>query len=212
MEFVKVSRVNKSIEIHSSYEVYIDHVESSLSMIAKGRNGRALLDEIEKYGVNGKHIKIFINHHDDNSTIPILTSAQAAKYSLPDDISCDENQMKAMTLAQKGWFGFSGQGSSAKIRHHPEQTINVDKAGIPKRGYNRYLAFISLSHELAHALHMMNGTLLTSDKFDFSDPSNPNTQEEDRAIGIGKFKDEKLSENGIREDHGIPLRSQYYLR
>lgn len=30
-----------------------------------------------------------------------------------------------------------------------------------------------------------------------------------RAVGIGKFANEALSENGIRQEHGLPLRGQY---
>lgn len=58
-------------------------------------------------------------------------------------------------------------------------------------------SFIVLAHELIHSLHHVTGT-------------RRDTDEELWTTGLGKYSDEPMSENKIRDQFGIKLREAYY--
>jgi hypothetical protein len=59
-------------------------------------------------------------------------------------------------------------------------------------------AFVALAHELCHALHSMSGT---AKEYPFP--------EEAWTVGAGKYANTRISENAIRREHGIPVRTFY---
>lgn len=73
-------------------------------------------------------------------------------------------------------------------------------------------ASASLAHELIHAHHAMNGTMLSSGRY--SDASDVGTaggsnHEEARAIGRGAYASDSVTENAFRRDRGLPQRSTH---
>jgi hypothetical protein len=58
--------------------------------------------------------------------------------------------------------------------------------------------FIGLGHELIHALHSLKGE------------KKPNSDEEEsRTVGINNYVNEAISENALRQDAGLNMRSVY---
>jgi hypothetical protein len=61
--------------------------------------------------------------------------------------------------------------------------------------------FIGLAHELIHALHGLRGEKLQTTR--------DGGPEELRTVGLGDFTDEPVTENKIRAEHGVMIRSTY---
>jgi hypothetical protein len=58
--------------------------------------------------------------------------------------------------------------------------------------------FIVLAHELIHSLHCVTGTKLDGQA------------EELKTVGLAAYSGEAITENKIRGEHGLPLRTQYF--
>ena len=72
--------------------------------------------------------------------------------------------------------------------------------------------FIILGHELIHAHHSLLGSTkytLSEDPTDTKINVNDNAIEEARTIGIGPWAGEDLTEDGLRREWNIPLRSTH---
>lgn len=93
---------------------------------------------------------------------------------------------------------FPGKGSDAIAAYTPgplaERTYE-DQAGV------KTPSFIALAHELIHCLHILSGDVPKGAKW--------NANEEARTVGAGKYKENRMSENAIRKEHGIALRAYY---
>lgn len=63
-------------------------------------------------------------------------------------------------------------------------------------------AFVALGHELCHCLHILSGDLPPA-------VGNWVIREEARTVGAGTYKDTRISENAIRKEHNLPLRTYY---
>lgn len=58
--------------------------------------------------------------------------------------------------------------------------------------------YIGLAHELIHAMHNLQGQAL------------PDTEDEENfTVGLGKFDAAPITENQIRKEHEVPLRTKY---
>ncbi len=84
----------------------------------------------------------------------------------------------------------NGSGSVAKI--YFTNAIRTMHSGLVSP------PFISLAHELIHAVHSLKG-----------EKKPVNSNEEARTVGLGQYTKEKLSENALRGDAGITLRTVY---
>jgi len=81
-----------------------------------------------------------------------------------------------------------GSGSVCYMRYSNAQIMtSKEEAALPH---------IVLAHELIHSLHCLNG-------------ERKNDGEEEWTTGIGKYKDEPMSENAFREELKLPLRKSY---
>ena len=108
----------------------------------------------------------------------------------------------------------SGRGTSANISYNPfinatgvhsrwVWDMSTDGNPVVSKSMGKKLqvtipAFIALAHELIHAFHFLTG-----------DASPVRLQEEARTVGIGRFKNARISENAIRGEHGLMKRTFY---
>ena len=93
----------------------------------------------------------------------------------------------------------AGVGSASTARYNPHAEAEYTKGlGLLSP------EFIALAHELCHCYHFLNGDLRESD-----DPDKMVMLEEARTVGAGAFAGQRISENAIRKEWGLPLR-QYY--
>jgi hypothetical protein len=68
-------------------------------------------------------------------------------------------------------------------------------------------AFIALAHELVHALHSLSGDFLKP----YSWATDGALTEEARTVGIGPYAHGRITENAIRKEHGLPMRTYYSM-
>jgi len=83
----------------------------------------------------------------------------------------------------------NGNGSAAVVRF--SNTVRALNSGLKNP------PFVGLAHELIHALHSLKGE------------NKGGSEEEQRTVGLGKYSTEKLCENAIRRDAGLPNRDAY---
>jgi hypothetical protein len=195
-----------AIEYHRQEDYFA--AESALQKLSSRPNGRSLLNELRDLSSNGRYVKVKVTAMANTVARPVLTQSQVSRFKLSSSEYDQAHNKKATQLAQKQTLGMKGEGTSASVDWNPRQSVAIDAYGRPSLMDDTSLAFVSLAHELVHGYRMLKGTYTggTSDRYDTSSPAG---QEEARAVGIGKFANEALSENGIRHEHGLPLRGQY---
>jgi hypothetical protein len=105
--------------------------------------------------------------------------------------------------------GQRGAGSPALVCYNPD--FNYSTA-LEQLIHLRTPPFVALAHELVHALHIVSGKVWrpgdAAGGFDKRQEMETMV-EEARTVGCGKYASRKITENGIRAEHGLPLR-QYY--
>ena len=182
--------------------------ESALRKLLSRPNGRSLVDELRNLSTQGRYVKVTVTAMANTVARPVLTEFQVRRFHLSSSEYDKAHNKKATHLAQKQPLGKKGEGTSVSVDWNPRQSVAIDAHGRPSLLDDTSLAFVSLAHELVHGYRMMKGTYTggTSDRYDTGSPAG---QEESRAVGIGKYAGEALSENGIRQEHGLPLRGQY---
>ncbi|RLM19064.1 type III effector HopH1 [Brenneria alni] len=203
--------VNTRSEVPAIAETYKSEAEDALDIINSGPSGRALLDKIAKLS-SSKDRKVTLKELEINSkpySLPVLTSWQLDKYN---PSSFRENTEIAKGLAVQGVFT-KGEGASAIIGWAPDiASVRLNQNGSPTGvGTGRDDKITSLAHELVHVRHILSGSSMAwqGDRYD---PSSRAGKEESRAVGIGNYrysKTGKPSENSIRAEHNLPLRSKY---
>jgi len=100
-------------------------------------------------------------------------------------------------------MSFAGVGSQSKIRMHNDagsEQIYTQLAGV------RTPTWIALAHELIHALHHLSGTSYAEV---VDAPGGEVRREEMWTTGLGPYANTRLSENAIRAQAGLPLRTHY---
>lgn len=92
-------------------------------------------------------------------------------------------------------------GTSAAVTWNP---ADPGPPGFPRP------SFVGLAHELIHALHYVSGTCYRSATGALADLGNSGLMEEEmRTVGLFAYANEVPSENAIRAEHGIGLRTSY---
>jgi len=205
----KVSDFSPGIMINAGNHQDIERAESALAKIYIGDNGRQLLSEITNLTGSGKRILLKVSNELENGAHAEFSPEELQKYKIGTDIPLEKSRQYAVLLTHKSFFGFKGKGASALIHWNPEKSVGIDQNGIPYRDYNPSEAFVSLAHELVHCYRMLKGTSSGGYEQDLKDPTTGARREEDRTVGIGKNANNPLSENGIRRDHGMPIRKQF---
>ncbi|MBN3829505.1 hypothetical protein G3O00_38800 [Burkholderia sp. Ac-20384] len=179
-------------------------VERTLGEIgSKPSGGRLLEDLAEVSGKTGK--RVLIRRSELHSrALPALDPNQVEKLK-PKTIS--ENVALAGQFARK-YGGVRGDGSSAVIMWNPLDKVDVDENGVaafrPGTGGEPFV----LGHELIHAKRFMKGNAEVP-VGDRQDLDSPRGREEARAIGLGEFSGRATSENALRAEHGLRLRTSH---
>jgi len=207
------SQVVPEIKIQTrSIEEYFK-VESHLKKISQGPNGRELLFRIKALSTRGKHTLICTV--DTPSSIgAMLTREQIYRHGVssnPDD-PVHSQLMLSLARIRPDWT--NNEGVVGIVKLNLQQGIELDKYGFPTgKLNNKEHNFISLAHELVHSYNLMNGTFYGGHSVEmFKQQHSAMRHEEDRAVGIGRYRGFPVSENGVRMDHNIPLRTNYFTK
>ncbi|MGY2180996.1 XopG/HopH/AvrPtoH family type III secretion system effector [Pseudomonas agarici] len=202
------SQISPHITIEAISQSHINKAETALQRLASKPNGACLLDEIKRFSKNGRSLRINVVDATINTSVrAALTTKQAKAHNLPVDDLNPRSYSKAVALANKKGF-LKGEGTSAIIDWNPAQYPDIANDGRPRLVENEELAFVSLAHEIVHGYRIMKGTFTGGQTNRYS-PGTPAAAEEARAVGIGKYSGESLSENGVRQEHNLPLRAYY---
>lgn len=87
-----------------------------------------------------------------------------------------------------------GRGSDAKIEYNPDR----ETGGKDEKGDKSRPAFVGLAHELGHAVATVQG----KQSLDLGEGKTGTTPPAE--------KEAMSAENGVRQDHKLPLRKNYY--
>jgi Effector protein len=186
---------------------------AALRKVALGPSGKNLLNDIaaNSQGPQGKHVSIVSGHSP--ATRALLTDTQATARGMhQNDFSVDQNEIAVAAAVKKSVLGVNfanGAGAKAEITWNPDLSLQLNPEGLPYRELESGLgqSHVTLAHELVHALHYMKGDAkLGGNPLDESSPAG---KEELRAIGLGKYAKLPFSENSIRQEHGLPLRTRF---
>ena len=200
------SSVAPFIEIRGESQEEIDHTESALKKIKSGRNGSELLKRLNNLSNGDRKITIEVDDSRSSCNIPFLTNSQLKKYNIdPEDL--ESSNHKASELSIKKGFLRNGEGVSNLIKFNPDYFVRVNEHGTHLYTVEKKSSFVMLAHELIHSYRNMKGVSYGIDREE--KPGVMESKEERRVIGTGEFSNERISENGIRKDHGIHLRKKH---
>lgn len=183
-------------------------VRTALKTIASKPVGEGLLRGISKGCLAGRH-KLIIEYTAtftmaaplDDVSAPSRKKLQPAT---PGEEKLDINKLVSVPgvlAVQEGPVFVHGGGTSAVVCFK-----HTDK-GPP---HARRPAFIGLAHELIHAYHYILGSCYRAPCGGIMSGQDTGLMEEEmRTTGVGAYSKETPSENAIRAEHGIPLRSSY---
>jgi len=190
-------------------------VDSCLRKIRDKNNGQALFTKLFMSLSPEREIKIKVVKDVPTSSEPYVHSRVLERYKIRDiktSLSYKSLLNMNANISKPSHLMYSkrqntGMGVCTEILFNPNESRIVDEYGIGERRMNHDLAFVSLAHELVLALYSARGERFPeNEKNPYSDPN------EDRAIGIIDYWDERVSENGVRHDHNLPLRTTRYDR
>jgi hypothetical protein len=194
-------------------EEFAGQVNRALDTIASRPNGRALLRSIAEAHARTGHSTAVHQVTCSPYAVPVLSTRQRRAILLP-----KEELSTSMFVADdipQGPRNASGctEGSDALVGWNPRESLDINALGqavINLR--NPQDDFVGLAHELVHAKRTMTGEDL-GDEGDCTDPTTPLGIEEAIATGLPLGPEFlsllRQSENGVRMDHGQPLRTQY---
>lgn len=200
------SQIAPFIEIRGADQREIDKAESALKRIKSGRNGNELLNRLSNLSNGDRKVTIEVDDSTSSCNAPFLTSSQLKKYNIdPEDL--ERSNHKASEISTRKGFLRNGEGVSSLVKFNPDYFVRVEEDGKHIYTMEKNNSFVMLAHELIHAYRNMKGASYGIGREETPDTNE--SKEERRVMGTDEFKNERISENGIRKDHGIHLRKQH---
>ncbi len=103
-------------------------------------------------------------------------------------------------------FTMPGTGRGSRVEYNPQgEAEYTTMVGI------RTPSYVALAHELIHALHVISGDV--KKVYDWGNGTALSSSgaliEEARTVGLGRFLNTSISENAIRRENKLPLRTYY---
>jgi hypothetical protein len=183
-------------------------IETALDQMASQPVGRKLLQAIGKNSTGVKHVVIEYGRLSTAAPLPIIDNESRKKVQpLPNADRYDLQEMMAnpdligtLVADDEGGLDFvpaAGCGAVVTFNHEDKGTDNRPP-------------FVALAHELVHAFHYLSGSCYRAANGGIKDGGNTGLMEEEmRTVGCEKYLGETPSENAIRQEHSIRLRTTY---
>jgi hypothetical protein len=182
-EIEPTTRTIRGFIVEARHQSFFDKVDNALNFVNEGSTGHQLLARIDRAQTLGKMVTI--READQSVTRPAGRAASATGPALSD--------AQANKAAQKRSFGRKGTGSDAVI------DWNADEKG----------SYTRLGRELVHVKRITTGTYTGGpESGDLADPRSKAAQEDQRAVGTGKYANRTPSENSIRKEHRLALHAE----
>jgi len=202
----RMSNVEPNFAIFFESENAYLATENALNKIKSGRNGAQIINNIINAQTSEKYVQIRATYDDEitNSTFVRLTGSQMNNYTktlIPDTLPYNREAYK---------FATNGEGVRPIVFYNPSHSISINAAGEPKSANDASQSFVALAHELVHAYHIIKGDSFGSDPRTSAYDDDEHLREEVRAIGFNMYSNNPISENGVRQDHNLPIRKFYF--
>jgi len=204
--FLTSSRIEPKITIEFQSLSELQDIESALQKIKSGRNGHHILSEVARVTTHEKNVLIRSSKTQPSETGGELTDLQENRFRLNMDSEDADYMKKLIEVAS------NGEGVRSVITYNPTVSVLIDRHQNSWVAKNGEQAFISLAHELVHSFYLLTGTSKATGLSSVYDIEKSQLDEENRATGTGNYFGSTFSENGVRQDHGLPLRASYFTK
>jgi hypothetical protein len=165
---------------HQTRTTFFQEASDALNKIRSEKVGKGLLKTIAaKCLFSGK--SVFIAYHVASLAGISGMPTEAYGYVAQD--------------AEKKVYFVPGLGQSASVTWDPED---------PGPPYAQRPSFVGLAHELIHAFIIVHGMQVAD-----TNTADGLAINECQVVGLGRFAGEPFTENAIRAEHGIELRTKY---
>jgi len=181
-------------------------IDKAIDKIGSKPHGLSLLTALKAANTDGQKVTIICTQFSETKVKAVLTPNQIKRYEWANDPFDKSHQMLAERLARPLFPGVAGEGSSAYVFLNPNTTVSINDRGKGVHSNDPNIMFVSLAHELIHALRILRGFYKTPSEEGIESVLAARIGEEYRAIGLGKYALNDISENSIRYEHGLPLR------
>jgi hypothetical protein len=173
---------------------FVHAASVALSNIASRPVGRELLGQIAAHGERG-------------SSVVVTEAARLSATGATPGTRDDRDQLRVAVA----WYNFSAsltKDIDKKIETERTKLVEEDLRGmIAERDEMQGIpSFVSLAHELIHALHYLDRGVPSVLRFG---EKVSDDHEEARTVGLGIYSREPICENTIRAEHRLPLRDTY---
>lgn len=202
----RMSQIEPHFAVFFDFEREYQATENALAKIKSGQNGANLIAAIVREQTPEKYVQINATYDPSEitGTYSRLVRSQMNEYTAklkPDTLPYNREALKMAT---------NGEGVKPIVIYNPSQAMMVDSNGKPYAAISEKHSFVSLAHELVHAYHMIRGDSFGSDPRTSAADDDEHFREEVRAVGFHMYGNNLLSENGVRQDHGLPIRKGYF--
>ncbi|WP_175891596.1 M91 family zinc metallopeptidase [Burkholderia cepacia] len=182
-------------EIKSEHVSFFQQVVDALAKIESKPTGRALLESIRQSGLSsGQGAGI-------NDGFGYKVCIMPAAISTDESASYVGGNKTKSSSADKS--STPGKGAQSVVYWNPTLTRTPD---------GERPAFIGLAHELIHAQRNLYGNSIeTNEALQRLGATYTNSREADehQVVGFWQWRDQPITENKIRAEHGVPQRLQY---
>ena len=202
------------ISINYEHSRDLDHAESALQKIKSKPVGNNLLLALHYLSNEDRRVIIVVKGSLTDGTSSFPNQSQLRRFNVANNPADRLYQTISNHMSTLNYNGEPSEGCSAVVQYNPYHSIHIDNDGFPIPVSTTQYNFVNLAHELIHALHTMNGTALNRDSVptDVFYRGSGTRREEERAVGIGRFEREAISENKIRQEHGLRIRRSYFTK
>lgn len=200
------SQVIERIQLKSYKEELIGKAELALVKLFSKPNGRSLLEKINNLSNEDRFVTIEITTKSGSKATPFLTASQLERFRIK-EYDTATNSKVAMAISRHRVHE-QGEGVGAVVLWNADDAMGIRDGGVPVLIKDEQQSFVSLGHELVHASRYLEGHHYNDGSYPM--PGTGSYIEEERATGIGHFANERLSENGIRAEHGMKVRKSYF--
>jgi len=190
----------------------LDATETALNKIASTPSGQNLLFSLKYVSTKEKSLMIVAHSNYTTGTSGYLSHSQVRKYDVNPELNSQEHQTAMRVLSRIDPAGKPGEGTPSIITFNPNESNYIDPEGYPTRVPSSAYNPASLTHELVHAFHQMNGTSMITHHDHVWFKGTGQRNEEERAVGIGEYEREPFSENSVRRELGMPIRKSYFSK
>jgi hypothetical protein len=188
-------------------------VKTALAAISSKPIGRKMLTDMSQRCVAKRH-KVVIEYSGAGSSAAPVDRADRADRKMVQVTTSTAPSLNAQDLLKNpkliATIGVRPAADQPRDYVQNDGTSAVVTWNHKDPGLDGRPAFIALAHELVHAFHFVTGSCFRAATGYVTDGDNTGIMEEEmRTVGFGKYASESPSENAIRGEHAVALRTSY---